>query len=53
MELIDSKVKEVLSDAYEVAIDLIKKNKDLHEKITMDLIKNEEISREEFEAYFI
>ncbi len=52
MELIDSKVKEVLTWAYEVAINIIKKDKKLHEKITSDLIKNEEISREEFEAYF-
>ncbi|QFR39776.1 ATP-dependent zinc metalloprotease FtsH [Candidatus Gracilibacteria bacterium 28_42_T64] len=52
MELIDSKVKEVLTGAYEVAINIIKKDKKLHEKITSDLIKNEEISREEFEAYF-
>ena len=49
---IDEKVKEVLKEAYNVAVKLIKDNKDLHDKISKDLIKKEEISGEEFKAYF-
>jgi len=49
---IDAKVKEVLEKAYLVAIDLINKNKDLHIKISEDLLKKEEINKEEFEKYF-
>lgn len=49
---IDEKVKEILYSAYKTAIDLIKKHKKLHEKIAKDLIKREEISKDEFEAYF-
>ena len=49
---IDTKVKEILEKAYNTAINLIKKNKKLHEKISKDLLEKEEISREEFEAYF-
>jgi cell division protease FtsH len=53
MELIDKKVKDVLDKAYKIAINLINKNKVLHEKISKDLLKKEEITREEFEEYFI
>ncbi len=49
---IDEKVKNVLKEAYNIALDLIKKNKKLHDKISKDLLEKEEISREEFEAYF-
>ena len=49
---IDEKVKEILKDAYNVAIKLITENKDLHDKISKDLLKKEEISEEEFKAYF-
>jgi cell division protease FtsH len=52
MEAIDVKVKEILKEAYQVAIKLIQDNKDLHEKITRDLLEKEEISEEEFNAYF-
>ncbi len=52
MELIDSKVKEILDNAYNTAIKLITKNKKLHDKIAKDLLEREEISKEEFEAYF-
>lgn len=52
MEAIDAKVKEILKEAYQVAIKLIQDNKDLHEKITRDLLEKEEISEEEFNAYF-
>ncbi len=49
---IDEKVKEVLKNAYETAIKLIKENKKLHKQISEDLIKKEELSKEEFKAYF-
>jgi cell division protease FtsH len=49
---IDLKVKEYLEKAYKFAINTIKKHKDLHIKISEDLLKKEDISREEFEAYF-
>lgn len=49
---IDNKVKEVLSEAYNVAIKIITENKELHEKITRDLLDKEEISKEEFDMYF-
>lgn len=49
---IDGRIKEVLDTAYKIAIDTIKKHKDLHIKISEDLLEKEEITREEFEAYF-
>jgi len=49
---IDEKVKEVLKNAYDTAIRLIKENKDLHKQISEDLIAKEELSEEEFKAYF-
>lgn len=49
---IDEKVKEILKDAYNVAIKLITDNKELHDKISKDLLEKEEISEEEFAAYF-
>lgn len=52
MESIDIKVKEILNDAYNTAIDLITKNKELHEKISKDLIEKQELNKAEFEAYF-
>lgn len=52
MELIDTKVKEILKNAYDTAIKLITENKNLHEKIVKDLLATEEISREQFMAYF-
>ena len=49
---IDDKVKEILKNAYNVAIKLITDNKKLHEKISKDLLEKEEISKEEFAEYF-
>ncbi len=49
---IDDKVKEVLAWAYTVAQKLITENKELHIKISEDLLTKEELSKEEFEAYF-
>ena len=50
---IDEKVKEILEKSYKTAINLIKENKDLHEKIAKDLLEKEEINKDEFEKYFI
>ena len=49
---IDGKVKEILSNAYNTAIELINENKDLHIKISQDLIEKEEINKDEFDKYF-
>lgn len=49
---IDKKVKEILDTTYQRAIDTIKKYKDLHIKISQDLLAKEDISREEFDEYF-
>lgn len=51
-ELIDTKVKEILNASYNIALEVIQKHKDLHIKIAEDLLVKEEITREEFEAYF-
>jgi len=51
-EKIDVKIKEILDNAYKTAIDLITKNKKLHEQITIDLLKKEELNKDEFAAYF-
>lgn len=50
--LIDKKVKEILSNAYKIAQNLITSHKDLHEKIAQDLLEKEELSKEMFDAYF-
>jgi len=52
MNKIDKKVKEILDTAYKTAIDIITKNKELHQKISKVLIEKEEIDKEEFEAFF-
>lgn len=52
IQKIDEKVKQILKQAYEKAVLLIKENKELHEKITKDLLAKEELSKEEFDAYF-
>jgi cell division protease FtsH len=50
--LIDKKVKEILAEAYKKTRDLILANKELHIKISEDLLVKEEINKEEFDAYF-
>ena len=52
IENIDKTVKEILKDAYNTAIKIITENKDLHDKIAKDLLEKEELSKEEFDAYF-
>ncbi len=51
-KLIDKKVKEILNNAYLVAKNLITTNKDLHIKISEDLLSKEEINKDEFDKYF-
>lgn len=51
-DLIDNKVKEILARAYNKAKTLIEVNKELHTKIAEDLLKYEELNKEEFERYF-
>lgn len=53
MEKIDSLVKSILDSAYKTAIDLITKHKKLHDTIAKDLLEKEELSKEEFDAYFL
>ena len=50
---IDSKVREILREQYERAIKLIKDNKKLHVQISEDLLEMEEMTREQFETYFV
>ena len=49
---IDSKVRDILKEQYERAIQMIQDNKKLHAKISEDLLEKEEMDREEFAAYF-
>lgn len=51
-EKIDEKTRLILKEAYDLAKKLILENKDLHDKIAKDLLEKEEVSRDEFEAYF-
>ena len=51
-EKIDAKVKEILDNAYNTAIDLITKNRALHEEITNELLIKEELSGERFNSFF-
>jgi cell division protease FtsH len=49
---IDAKVKEFLQWAYNKALKIIKDNKNLHKKIAERLLEVEELTEEEFNAYF-
>lgn len=49
---IDIKIKEILQWAYNKALKLIKDNKNLHKKIAEKLLEVEELTEEEFNAYF-
>lgn len=51
-DLIDARVKDILARAYNKARTLIEVNKELHTKIAEDLLKYEELNKEEFERYF-
>lgn len=49
---IDAKVREILTEQYQRALKLIQENKKLHEKISEDLLIQEEMDRATFELYF-
>jgi cell division protease FtsH len=51
-EIIDKKVKEILSESYARTKKIILENKELHEKISNELLKKEELTKEEFESFF-
>lgn len=51
-KLIDSKVRTILKESYEVAKNIILKNKDLHTKISEVLLEKEELIKEEFDTFF-
>lgn len=51
-KLIDDKVRKILADAYNTAKKIISDNKELHEQIANDLFAQEEMTKEEFDAYF-
>ena len=50
--LIDTKVRKLLTDAYDRAKKIITANKELHEKISQILMKKQEMLQEEFDAFF-
>ncbi|MBD3270230.1 ATP-dependent zinc metalloprotease FtsH [Candidatus Peregrinibacteria bacterium] len=49
---IDEEIKKLIDDAFKVTFDLIEKNKDKVIEISEALIKQEKLSREEFNAFF-
>ena len=51
-ELIDSKVSTILKNALAKAKEIITKNKDLHDRIARALLEKEEMTEEEFDAFF-
>ncbi len=52
-DLIDSKVRGLLLDAYALAKKIITTNKDLHEKIAHALLEREEMLQDEFDLFFV
>lgn len=51
-DLIDSKVRALLLDAYALAKKIITTNKALHEKLANALLEREEMLQDEFDAFF-
>lgn len=51
-KLIDSKVRELLTNAYALAKSIITKNQKLHEELANLLLEKEELLQEEFDMYF-
>lgn len=51
-EKIDEKVRDILKNGYEKARSIILAHKDLHEKITRHLMEVEELTQEQFDAFF-
>jgi cell division protease FtsH len=52
-DLIDSKVRGLLLDAYALARKIITTNKDLHEKIAHALLEREEMLQDDFDLFFV
>lgn len=50
--LVDTKVRKLLMEAYERAKKIILANRDLHEKISQILMKKQEMLQEEFDEFF-
>jgi ATP-dependent Zn protease len=50
--LIDTKVRKLLNEAYDRAKKIINANKELHEKISQILMKKQEMLQDEFDAFF-
>ena len=50
--LIDTKVRKLLNEAYDRAKKIINTNKELHEKISQILMKKQEMLQDEFDAFF-
>lgn len=51
-KMIDLKVRALLQDAYAHAGKIINKNRDLHSTIADALLVQEEMTQEEFDAFF-
>ncbi len=49
-ELIDSKIQEYMSDCYKKSMDIIKKYKEVVQKLSVSLLEKEYLTREEFES---
>ena len=49
---IDQRVSSLINEAYKKTVKIVKENKALISKISLDLLKKENIGREEFESYF-
>ncbi len=49
---IDQRVLKIIDEAYKTALEIVKKNKKLITKIAEDLLKKENINRQEFLLYF-
>jgi len=52
-KMIDEKVRALLQDAYALAKEIITANRALHEQIAENLLKLEEMTQEEFDAFFV
>lgn len=50
--LVDTKVRQLLSEAYERAKKIISTHSELHEKISSILMKKQEMLQDEFDAFF-
>ena len=51
--MIDIKVRTILQEAYAYASKIINKHRELHETIANALLLQEEMTQEEFDAFFL